>query len=299
MTYNSWKLMDKIDVAVKTVPNYSGFTGFIVEHGDEKALESAKEWAKSESGWNRETHKYDNVYEGAVHTFENKGFTAKILASAGGSSQGGRLSFWMCEVEKDGVKFTIGVNDAVLADLIKSSDINNGVVQQKVMFARKAGQPGLIHEGMEAYQEAVSDTKHKAAMKSAKKTSKWELGGVYQTITQTDVCLGEVWDTMEEYQEKTRSYYSWYDTKTRKRDKPVKVTAWFSISLDDNVKPDFTKLLEDELSSGYIWFSAGKPPARAKTMQLEVKDSDLELVDRVLAKTERTLQKDRYVRELR
>jgi hypothetical protein len=296
MTYNNWKLLDKIDVVVREIPNYGGFTGFIVEHGDTKALESAKEWG--EGRWGREKDKYK------VHTFDNSGFAAKILSSAGGSSQGGRLSFWMCEVEKDNVKFTIGVNDAVLADLIKNSDIASGVVKQKVMFARKGGQPGLIHEGMQAYKDATADMAHKAAMKSAKKTSKWEIGGVYETITQADICLGEVWDTMEEYQEKNNSYYSYYDTKLRKRDKPVKAMVWFTIDLDNNTNLDFTRILSDKLS-GSSWLSTGKPPARTKTKQLEVKDSDLELIDKILAKREEYTGyngpkiKGRYVRELK
>jgi hypothetical protein len=313
MTYNSWKLMDKIDVAVKTVPNYHGFTGFIVEHGDEKALEAAKEWSKSESGWNREKHKYDNVYEGRVYTFDNEGFTAKILNSAGGSSQGGRLSFWMCEVEKDGAKFTIGVNDAILADLIKNSVIRNGLITEKVMFARKGGQPGLIHENMDAYTEAVADMKQKADLKSAKKTSKWVIGGVYSTLTQTDVCLGEVYDTIEEYTDNIPGYdrYHWYartQTKLRKANKPQKMIAWmhwYNFSKDKNLPETFGELLQQELDSGHIIFSAGRPPARAKASQYEVKDSDYVLIDKLLEKREEYVSYSeskitgRYVKELK
>ena len=57
------------------------------------------------------------------------------------------------------------------------------------MFVRKGGQPGFIHEGMDAYAEAVKDKNHKEAMKSAKKTTKWEIGGVYATITQKSICI--------------------------------------------------------------------------------------------------------------
>lgn len=298
MKYNSWKLMDKIDVAVRATPNYGGFTGFIVEHGDAKALESAKEWAGGRS--------WENNKEYKIHTFDNNGFTANILASAGGSSQGGRLSFWMCEVEKDGVKFTIGVNDSVLADLIKHSDISNGVVKQKVMFARKAGQPGLIHESMSAYPEAVADMEHKAKMKSAKKTSKWEIGGIYASLTQADICLGEVWDTMEEYEDKSDSHYyygRYARTKLRKRETPIKSMVWVSVSREE-YPTDFTKLVGDKAESNWIYFRAGKPPARAKTGQLEVKESDLKLIDKLLAKREEYSNsysdekvKGRYVRK--
>ena len=278
-------MMDKIDVAVRTGDNsYRGFTGYIVPHGDKEALEKAKDWARNRE-YDREKGKYTITHEPDVHTFENEGFTAKILQSAGGSSQGGRLSFWACEVEKDGIKFTIGVNDAVLADLIRSSDMSNGLVKQKVMFARKAGQPGLIHEGMQSYQDATADMAHKATMKAAKKTSKWEIGGVYSSITQTAICLGEVFDSIEEYPARTDTWYGRTETKLRKRDVPVKTLAWVHVyRFEDGLPKDFNELMKKELDDRrYIHFYTGKPPARAKTGQLEVKDTDMKLLDEIFS----------------
>ena len=90
--YNGWKLMDKVDVAVRARDtNYRGFNGYVVEHGDKSALEKAKYWAR-ERNWNREKNAYDDPIEPNVHTFDNEGFTATIMASAGGSYQGGRCS---------------------------------------------------------------------------------------------------------------------------------------------------------------------------------------------------------------
>lgn len=288
MTYKNWKLMDKITVAVRTKPNYNGFTGYVVEAGDEKAVESAKDWAE-DYDWDREKQEKSKIYEPSVYTFDNKDFSVRIIDSAGGSSQGGRLSFWSAEVEKDGVKFTIGVNDAILADLIRNSHIINGVVQEKVMFARKGGQPGLIHEGMDSYKDAVADMKHKSEMKSAKKTSKWEIGGVYSSITKTDVCLGEVWDTMEEVQEETGD--SWYNRRTktvlRKRKAPKKVYIWTYVSTykhENGLPKTFEEFLKEEMKDRtYVYFDTGKPPARAKTDQLEVKESDMKLLDELIA----------------
>lgn len=282
-SYKNWVLMDKVTVAVRQRDirdSKYDFTGFIVPANDEKALKTAKDWATIRE-WDNENKKYKEAIEPGVYTFDNKGFKATILDSAGGSSQGGRLSFWRCLVEKDGIKFTMGVNDAILADLIKNSDIKKGVVKEELMFARKGGQPGLIHEGMEAYQEATADMKHKADMKAMKKTSKWEKGGIYSSITQKDICLGEVWDHYEEYV--ARTDVGWYGRKEkhlRKREKPVKVMLWFD--LDDN--KTVTEQLTDKANSGWLWFKTGKPPARAKTDTVELTAEDDKLIDKMLKK---------------
>jgi len=307
MAYNYWKMMDKVVVAVKTAPDnsYYGrtFNGFVSDAKDSDAIEKAKTWA-TEREYDREKREYTTLHEPNVHTFDNGGFTVKILKSAGGSSQGGRLSFLACEVEKDGVKFVIGVNDALLVDLIRNSTIIKGVIQEKVMFVRKGGQPGFIHEGMDAYAEANADMKKKADLKAAKKTSKWELGGVYSTLTQTDICLGEVWDTMEEIEVKDDRRWYGKRTELRKREKPVKSLVWVHLWRDENDGPlDFTAILKEKIESNYRWVSGGKPPARAKAEQLEVKDSDLKLIDQILEKTEYgdygKIVKGRYVMELK
>lgn len=285
MSYNGWKMMDKIDVAIRHNENWGGFNGYVVEHGDNKALESAKDWA-TVTKWNREKDAYDKPIEPDIHTFENGGFTVTILKSAGGSSQGGRLSFLACEVEKDGVKFIIGVNDALLVDLIRNSHIDMGVIQEKVMFVRKGGVPGFIHENMDAYKEAQADMKQKSDLKKAKKTKKWEIGGVYSTLTQTDVCLGEVWDFYEEVDDP--EYRGWYaHKKLVRREKPVKVLAWkhiYNFRGEDEVPKSFEAMLKDEIKDrDYVWFDAGSPPARSKSAQLEVKESDMELIDKFLS----------------
>ena len=307
MAYNRWKLMDKVGVAVctekpETWRGKEQFDGYLFEVGDENGQKKAEEWARRyENRWDKD--KETVVIEPTVHEFENKGFTVTILDSAGGSSQGGRLSFWKCKVEKDGVEFIVGVNDGILADLIRNSDLEKGTVKQKVMFARQGGQPGFIHEKMEAYEEAVADMKHKADMKAMKKTSKWEMGGVYSSLTITDVCLGPIWDIMEEVPDPDSR--SWYNrTKVVYRDKPVQVTAWLHIHKSDEPLPEtFAELIEKELKDNYVYFTAGKPPARAKTKQLTLGDSDQKLLDKFFAKcakqnAERYKELPRYVRKV-
>lgn len=292
MAYKYWKLMEKVGVAVvsEKKEDYRGkdyFDGYLFEVGDKKGQEKAEEWAR------RYDNRYDNdketiVYEPDVHIFDSEGFTVTILDSAGGSSQGGRLSFWKCRVEKDGVAFIVGVNDAILADLIRHSDIKDGTVQQGVMFARQGGQPGFIHKDMEAYAEATADMKKKADLKSAKKTKKWEIGGIYSSLTQTDFCLGQVWDHYEEVTKTVND--GWWGRQTttlEKRDKPVKVYAWahFYNFYDDKEMPKSLKeYLEKELEDkDRIYFNAGSPPSRAKAGQLELSDNDGELLDRFFA----------------
>ena len=310
MSYNNWKLMDKINIAVKQSARHGEFTGYIVDSNDKEALKKAKSWATVRE-YDYEKREYKGILEPGIYEFENKDFTARILNSAGGSSQGGRLSFWPCEIGKDDLKFVIGVNDAILADLIRHSDISNGIILQKVMFARQAGKHGLIHEGMQAYKDAVADMQQKADLKSAKKTNKWEIGGVYSTLTQTDICLGEVRDTMGAYKAKSDSgyYYNREVTKLRKAGTPKKVLAWkhFYNYSQDKVLPDnLTGFLEEQLKDrDYIYIETCKPPTRTKSQQYEVKEEDLKLIDKMLAmNTEYSRYgekeiKGRYVRELK
>lgn len=304
-TYNYWKLMDEVTVAIRKEKNYGGFSGYVVESTNKEAVESAISWAEY-TPYDRETREYLPKVDPDVHTFKNEGFTATILDSAGGSSQGGRLSFWSCKVEKDGVEFVIGVNDAILADLIRSSTIIDGVVQEKVMFARRSGQPGLVHEKMKSYKEALADTEKRASIKSAKKTTKWEIGGVYSSITQSDICLGEVWDTMETVQETVNEGYWSQRTveKLVKRKEPVKVKLWMS-ARDSTNNENMTEFLKYHLDNEWYWISTGKPPSRAKSGQLDVTDEDLKLIDEILSKRSEYTGYNgpkitgRYVRELK
>lgn len=287
MAYKYWKLMDKVGVAVcsQKPEHWRGkeqFDGYLFEVGDKNSQERAEEWARRyDNKWDKD--KETITYEPNVYIFDNEGFTVTILDSAGGSSQGGRLSFWKCRVEKDGATFVVGVNDGILADLIRHSDIKDGTVQQKVMFARQGGQPGFIHDGMEAYEEAVADMKKKAEMKTAKKTSKWEIGGVYSTLTQKSICIGELWDHYEKKEVKDdRSYYRKRTTLV-KREKPTKVLAWMSYSEQYDGELSLTPFLKRHVENGWRWLDTGKPPARAKSEQLTVSEEDLKLIDKLLA----------------
>ena len=110
--YNGWKLLDNIIVVIAAAENtkYGCRQGYIVDPKNKKQLESALDWGrravyeqdkdgnllKDDKGiliWHYEDAK-------AVET-DNKDFTLQLLESAGGSSQGGKLSFWNCLITKE------------------------------------------------------------------------------------------------------------------------------------------------------------------------------------------------------
>lgn len=132
-----------------------------------------------------------------IHTTENKDFKLAINMSAGGSSQGGKLSFWMCKITKtleDGtvIDGNIGINQEELKDLLKESTFVNGVCQEPVAFYRISGNVGICTMTSEKYKQALKDKAEDESLKKAKKTTKWELGRVYKTKTLESVWLGDV-----------------------------------------------------------------------------------------------------------
>lgn len=132
-----------------------------------------------------------------VYTTENKDFRLAINMSAGGSSQGGKLSFWMCKITKtleDGtvIDGNIGINQEELKDLLKESTFINGVCQEPVAFYRISGNVGICTMTGEKYKQALKDKAEDESLKKAKKTTKWELGRVYKTKTLASVWLGDV-----------------------------------------------------------------------------------------------------------
>jgi hypothetical protein len=117
--------------------------------------------------------------------------------SAGGSSQGGKLSFWMCKFTKtleDGtvIEGNIGINQEELKDLLKESTFINGVCQEPVAFYRINGNVGICTMTGEKYQKALKDKAEDETLKKAKKTTKWELGRVYKTKTMSSFWIGDV-----------------------------------------------------------------------------------------------------------
>jgi hypothetical protein len=208
MDYKGYKLLDKILLVCRDVPEReeshgrnSGiacYQAYLVDPANNKQRESARYWAKwteygpsqkTESGkWERE---YEIDHEPVEFEFENKDFTLELLDCAGGSSQGGKLSFWNCLVKKEGKTFKIGINSDMLLDLLKNATFANGVCQSPLIFITQNGKVGMTTEGSETYKQCVSDRELKQKIK-ADLVSKFSFGDILKTTTINEVYLGKI-----------------------------------------------------------------------------------------------------------
>lgn len=200
--YQGWKLFDNVIIVKSAYKShkYDCQQGYIVEPGNKKQLESAKNW-----GGRKVYHKDDEgnylkdadgncviTYEDAeVIETSNEGFRLTLLDCAGGSSQGGKLSFWNCLIEKDGDKYIVGINSELLLELMLQSTFTDGICDKELCFARKSGNVGMIHTEMTQYQDALKDMQLKKKV-NTKKTTKWQIGNNYVTLTNNDVYFGMV-----------------------------------------------------------------------------------------------------------
>lgn len=190
---------------------------FVVDPNIKGQLETAKEWARF---YDRDI-KQD--IEGEIFEFENKGFEAEFYEAAKGSSQGGKLSFWNFKISKDGNSWIIGINQDLLLELIKSSTIINGKLQEKVSFIKKNGNTGIVVKDSPLYNECMNDLELRHKKETAKKTTKWIPGYFYESLTRSSVYITDYYIWYEEIKE------SWYSTKIKILKEPKKV----KIVLDD------------------------------------------------------------------
>jgi hypothetical protein len=209
MDYKGYKLLDKIKLVCRDIASKEKSRGannstevyqaYLVDPSNKKQLESALYWAKwteyGPSVKNEETghweYSYEIKHEPVVFDFENNGFTFELLDCAGGSSQGGKLSFWNCLVSKDNHKFKIGINSELLLDLLKCSSFVHGLCTDKLIFITKQGKVGMTVEGSETYQQCVKDRELISTFKKTQ-TSKFSFGDLVSTATINDVYLGTI-----------------------------------------------------------------------------------------------------------
>ena len=157
--------------------------GYVVPEGND--LDAARYWAESKD-WKPKEYKY-----------KNGTFTLRITNAAGGSSQGGKLSFWNCQIRtEDEKEFLIGISSDCLAELIINNTLVNGKCQNKIYFAKyKGNQTYAVTENMPLYGVAMQDKK----LKEAKTTSKYKPGDLVESLTSTYLYLGEVYNYVTVY----------------------------------------------------------------------------------------------------
>lgn len=206
MDYKGYKLLDKIMLICRDVPEYDNSDGhnskancyqaYLVDPSSANQLESARHWAKwteygpsyknSEGKWVRD---YEIEHAPVEFEFKNNGFTLELFDCAGGSSQGGKLSFWNCLVKKDDKTFKIGINSDMLLDLLKSATFNKGICQSPLIFITQNGKVGMTAEGSDTYKQCVTDRDFKQTLESGM-VSKFSFGDTLMTTTLEEVYLG-------------------------------------------------------------------------------------------------------------
>lgn len=149
---------------------------YLVNPKSKNSLESAKMWAKE----------YD------IYTLENGGFKLKILSAAGSSSQGGKLSFWNCELSKDNLNCVIGINSEFLCSLLLHNQFAFGECLETVFLARFNSNVAAITDTMPEYKIAREYMQLKKS-RNQKKTAKWVQGHNYVTATLDSLYVADVY----------------------------------------------------------------------------------------------------------
>ena len=197
--YNGWNILDNITLVIKQEkhPRYGYPQGYVVDPRNKKQLDTAKNWGTDTKYIKVDNlkNKYDTVVlEPNIVTIENKGFTIELLDSANSSSQGGKLSFWNCLIKhlETGLECVIGIDSNLLLTFLLQNTLVNGKCNSEVILARKSGSVGVLTKNMVEYREALNDAQIKKAI-SKKKTSKWQIGKSYVTLTIDEIYLGELY----------------------------------------------------------------------------------------------------------
>lgn len=205
MNYQGYKLIDKIMLICKEKAVHENscsshadcYQAYLVDPTNKKQLESAQHWAKwTEYGPSRRdeatgkwVRDYEITHEPLEFEFDNNGFSLELLDCAGGSSQGGKLSFWNCLVTKEDKIFKIGINSDMLLDLLKNATFIDGKCQSPLIFITQKGKVGMTVEGSETYQQCLRDKELKNTVKS-KAVSKFTFGDKISATTVENIYLG-------------------------------------------------------------------------------------------------------------
>lgn len=238
--YCGFNIPEKIIIVSKPVKKYCRDTGdweatgeqqgYVVASDGKSSLEGAMNWAGAE--W----HYVDNKqvykdYDKYVHEYENGHFGLRIVDSADQSSQGGKLSFWTCEITApDGQKYLIGINSDLLCDFILENTFINGKAEANVYLGKQKTRTGIFTENMETFRQSKSD----AEMRARKSSVKYEPGQKVYSKTDHKVYLGEMYRRCELIYVRENSWNRYYAFVIY--DKPQKVYAYgmYEYTYDDD-----------------------------------------------------------------
>ena len=125
-------------------------------------------------------------------TTSNDAFNVEIGGSSGVSTNG-KTSFWECIITKAGMQpFVVVIPSEYIIPIIRQHELNKGLVKNEMFFAKHGANLALLDIYMNEYQDYMKDIQHKQQLRSASKTSKWEIGKVYYTLKTADIYLGQV-----------------------------------------------------------------------------------------------------------
>lgn len=200
MKYSGINLPENIII----VENKDG-QGYVVPEGS--SLDNARNWAER-SDWEPKEYKY-----------KNGTFTLRVTNAADYSSQGGKLSFWNCQIRtEDEKEFLIGIASDCLAELIINNTLINGKCQNKIYFARCGNSTWAVTENMPSYKTALEDKK----IKETKTTIKYEPGDLVGSLTYTELYLGEVYEYISVYQLNSHDrYFNFFEVNNKDYDKLI------------------------------------------------------------------------------
>lgn len=188
--YNGWKLYNSVTI----IKHCSGDKAYVADTSDSSQLSTGHRWAGTG---------YKEM------TLDNRGFKLKLMDSPGRSySQGGKLSFCMCEVTRDDNRWEIGIDTEMLIELLKMSTCINGEIQNELMFARRSGRLGMIAMDSKFYEQAMTD---KEIREKVSKTRKPKPGYLHEALTVKSVYMFDIRDFTTEgrlfVETKSNHYY--------------------------------------------------------------------------------------------
>ena len=302
MDYQGYKLLDQIMLVCRAeaehtdshgVNRSSCYQAYLVDPSNKKQLESARYWAKwveygpqhknDEGKWIRD---YKIEHEPVEFTFDNNGFELELKDCAGGSSQGGKLSFWNCLVTKENKTFMIGINSDMLLDLLKNASFDKGKCQSTLIFITQKGKVGMTVMGSETYQQCIKDRELMSTLKRTQ-TSKFTFGDKVSTATINDVYLGTItkyYDFDPGEKNATWGYYDFdiRECKITKLKNPITYHLFESLYRDLSL----TVILDEYASSVYSYPDIKKTcPKRAITGKIEMDCTEAEFKAGIMKKT--------------